>query len=364
MVVQAATRRIICLSPNEVTEEQWRAWQQIQETVPLYSSPYFRPEFTQAVAKVRSNVEIGIIEEKNEPVGFFPFERHRFQIGKPVGGRLSDIHAAIVAPEITWSARELLSGCKLKAWDFQFLPITQTEFAGTHPVEMESSVIDLSKGYAHYESECKKNHGKEFKQLLRKSRKIEREIGPLKLEWQSADRAWLHRMMEWKSQQYHRTKKTNLFSFNWIRQLLENILSHRDRPFAGMLSTLTAGDNIVAVHFGMSSHGVLHYWFPAYDVRFEKYSPGLILLLKMAQAAEKNGLKRIDLGEGQEQYKRNFRTGYTLVTSGGVEVNGLTSLLRNSMRQTRNWMKSSPLGAPARFSARMIRPVRDWLSFR
>lgn len=363
MIMKAVNRSIRSIPVQNVSDEEWAAWDRIQSADPHLASPYFRPEFTQAVASVRDDVEVGIIEQHEEPVGFFPFQRRRFQFGIPVGGRLSDFHGAIVADGVEWSAAELLSGCGLRAWDFDHLPTDQTAFAASGDGPLYSSYMDLSQGYDHYETERKQLGGNQLKQTLRKMRKLEREFERVEFAWQSADAAQLQQMMEWKSQQYRRTGIADVFSFDWTRALLELLHRTEGPQFAGMLSTLSVNDRVVAVHFGIRSRDTLHYWFPAYDVEFEKFSPGLQLLLRMAQSAEEHGIKRIDLGEGVEQFKLSMKTGATEITRGSVELNNFVRTVRRSWRSTRNWMKQSPLGAPARLSAKVVRPLKDWLAF-
>src|SRR5678816_1993574 len=92
----------------------------------------------------------------------------------------------------------------------------------------------------------------------------------------------------------------------WGRELVERIHSAHEAGFAGMLSLLYADDRLVAGHLGMRSRTVWHYWFPAYDAALAKYSPGLILLLKMAENAQSLGLRAIDLGKGLSQYKERL----------------------------------------------------------
>ena len=71
---------------EQLTPEHVAAWADIQRAEAALDSPYFRPEFTQAVAAVRGDVEVGVLEEGGEPVGFFPFQRGRGNVARPVGG--------------------------------------------------------------------------------------------------------------------------------------------------------------------------------------------------------------------------------------------------------------------------------------
>ena len=364
MIMPSASLQVKSVRPERLSEADWDLWSRLQESNADLSSPYFHPEFTQAVASVRNDVEVGILEENGETVGFFPFQRRRFQIGKPVGGRLSDFHGAVIHPDFRGTAAAILHGCGLCGWDFTHLPVSQTVFASAAWKSAESPWIDVSDGFESYLSSQFAGGRNELKHTLRKSRKIGREVGPLSLEWQSADPNLLSRMMDWKSQQYLHTGMRDVFSFAWTRRLLQHIQRQHADSFSGVLSVLRAGDEIVAIHFGMRSRGVLHYWFPAFDPRYKQYSPGVLLLLEIIKAASARGLSRIDLGKGDDHYKKQWANGATSVAEGIVETPSLLRSVRQSWRRTSLWMKTSPFGAPARISARLIRPLREWLSFR
>jgi CelD/BcsL family acetyltransferase involved in cellulose biosynthesis len=82
---------------------------------------------------------------------------------------------------------------------------------------------------------------------------------------------------------------------------------------------LYAGDRPVAAHFGIRSETVLSWWFPAYDVDCSRYSPGLVLLLRLAEAAAAAGILQVDLGKGHEAYKESFKSADVEVAEGWVE---------------------------------------------
>ena len=119
---------------------------------------------------------------------------------------------------------------------------------------------------------------------------------------------------------------------SWAIQTLRNIRDIETDTFAGMLTTAYAGDQLIAVHFGMRSRDTLHWWFPTYDPAFHKYSPGLLLLLELARRAASEGIVRIDLGRGDERYKTSFASGATMFAEGSIE-RPLT--LAGSARRTR-----------------------------
>jgi CelD/BcsL family acetyltransferase involved in cellulose biosynthesis len=69
---------------------------------------------------------------------------------------------------------------------------------------------------------------------------------------------------------------------------------------------------------------------------FARYSPGLVLLLELARAAESVGIREIDLGKGDAQYKTAFATGVVPLLEGSVGASVLSTLpvrARTSARQ-------------------------------
>ena len=129
----------------------------------------------------------------------------------------------------------------------------------------------------------------------------------------------LARLIEWKSAQYRRTGKTDWFSIPWVAALIERLHGVEAPGFAGLLSALWAGDELVAAHFGLRSRTVWHWWYPAYDRQYAADSPGLILDLAMAGHAEAQGLERIDLGKVCD-HKARLMSGCTELARGVVEI--------------------------------------------
>src|SRR5262249_34318420 len=150
-------------------------------------------------------------------------------------------------------------------------------------------------------------------------RRIEREVGPLRFVTESNDLTSLATVLVWKSEQYRRSSSTDLFKPGWIREAVNRILETRVDAFAGVLSLLYAGDWLIAGHFGMRSRRVWHYWFPAYDPEAARYSPGLMLLLKMAEHAPVVRTATIDLGKGMSLYKERLMNSSLLLASGRLE---------------------------------------------
>jgi CelD/BcsL family acetyltransferase involved in cellulose biosynthesis len=168
---------------------------------------------------------------------------------------------------------------------------------------------------------------------------MEREIGPLHFVPHSSDPKLLAQVLAWKSEQYRRSGWPDLFATDWGRALVQGIHGLRSPSFAGVLSLLYAGQHLVAGHMGMSSRTIWHYWFPAYDTRFAKYSPGMILLLKMAQHAEELGFDTIDMGTGIGLYKKRLMNACVPVAEGSVEAPSCLRVLRSMRRQLKSILR-------------------------
>ncbi len=355
--------KVHLVRPRELSGDLVAAWEEILRDEPALDSPYFRPEFVQAVASVRTDVEIGVLEDGNRAVGFFPFQRGRWSVARPVGGRLSDFQAIIARRDTPWSVPELLRGCHLSAWEFDHLLIHQASLEPFHAVVAESSYLDVSHGFEAYQRERRKAGSDSLVQVLRKHRKIEREVGPTRFIAHTDDESVFDQLLAWKSAQYRLTNLTDIFRYPWTVELLKRIWRTQLPGLSGLLSAVYVNDQLLAIHFGMRTPSVVHWWFPAYNRAYDKYSPGLMLLADLGRAAEGLGIRRIDLGKGDEVFKRSFASGSVGVAEGAVDMRPLAGAVRGSWRTARRWLKSSARG-PVRVPLIWLRKVRDRWAFR
>ncbi len=335
---------------------------------PASGEPFFCPEYIQAVASVRDDVYVGILRENGRTVGFFPFQRGDAPVGQAVGVPMTDYHGIITEPGLQCNVRKVIRGCQLAIWDFKYIPRTQKIFEPFHRNELESPIIDLSGGYEAYLA-VKYHPRSEIATLLRK---LAREVGPLHFVEHVSDISLLHMLMQWKANQYRRTGAANLFDSTWPGKLLEKIFATQSKGFAGMLSVLYAGDYIVAMHFGIRSSRVWHWWFPVYDPQYAVYSPGLLLLLKMAESAESLGLDTIDLGHTRRiTYKQRFMNGSVPLWGGSVELPSWYTAARRIQklkthpavailkREVRALVRHTALHLPAHHAKRLFYRVRE-----
>jgi CelD/BcsL family acetyltransferase involved in cellulose biosynthesis len=305
---------------------QLDAWRAIVAGNPLLASPFFAPEFALATGAARGDLSVYVADG-----AFFNFHRRSGNVGAPVAGQLCDYHGLIAPGQSTLSARALLKGCRLDAFDYNHAA-AQPIFVKGAILRTLSPQIGLQHGFDAWRS-ARLEATDTIKSTERKQRKLEREIGAV--EFRAHDpspNAWV-RFLEWKAADYERRGAEPVLSAPWARALLEHIRDTAGPAFSGRFSTLSAGGRLVAAHFGMRSKTHWHWWFPTYDREFNAYSPGLILLLELARAAASDGVCVIDLGRGKERYKRAFADGGAEIYEGSIEIGAtLSGALRRARK--------------------------------
>ncbi|MEX2285629.1 MAG: GNAT family N-acetyltransferase [Planctomycetaceae bacterium] len=357
--------KITVTDGRDLSNDQLAAWGRLQCADSRFRSPFFRPEFTQMVAATRDDVEVGIIEDDGQCVGFFPFQRNRAGVGTPVSSRLSDFHGVVLKSGVHLDPVELIRACGLSAWHFDHLAFARDSFSPFCWFHEFSPYIELPSGFDAYLDERRAAGAGEVMQTLNKKKKSERQLGPVRLEWRTTDKRVLESLMAWKAQQYQRSKIINPFTFPWVVELLERLLQMPDDPdFTGMLSALYIGDRLAAAHIGMRSRRTVHWWFTAYDPELGKYSPGSQLLLELTRESASRGLTRLDLGKGTETYKRAFMTGAAPLALGSIDTRPATRTVRRLWHRTRRWVGASRYRPLALGPWYMIMRVRDQFQFR
>ncbi|WP_344877973.1 GNAT family N-acetyltransferase [Nonomuraea antimicrobica] len=304
------------------------------------------PEFTLTVGELRDVVRVAVIHDGPEIVGFFPFERHPLGIGKPVAAGLTDAQGLVHAQGVEIDPLRLIKDCGLAVYEFDHLVSGQPLLSGRHE-RHPSPIIDLRDGWAHYTDALKLQSGKTYKSTLAKSRKLQRDAGPIRHDYATTDLEPLHTLLGWKTDQYRRTGRTDRFAHKWIVELVERLLATQSESFAGVLDMVYVDGRPMAGHFGLRTRKTLVGWFPAYDPHFAKYSPGLIHHLAMAEQAAGSGIEVIDMGRGQKEYKDKLKTGELEVAEGRVArlgpAAGLHWLMRVPVRKTRATVLANPI---------------------
>lgn len=163
---------------------------------------------------------------------------------------------------------------------------------------------------------------------------MERQLGPVSLEWNSTQPADVDRLIEWKSRKYHGTAL--LFSDPTARGIVKELTASKGDDCRGVVSVLFAGARPTAVHLGLLGPRSLAGWFMSYDPALSRFAPGMMAWNPLAKAAGERGIDQIDLGAGQDTYKFALSNNSYAVTGGGVWVSRAEAAARRAYRRLRH----------------------------
>jgi CelD/BcsL family acetyltransferase involved in cellulose biosynthesis len=314
MVGIMGTADIVTL--DALPESDLEAWHSLRNANAQLDSPYFHPEFSRAVHESGTPVHVVIERDDGRAPTLLP--GHRFgSVFRPVGWPGADFQAPIARPGVAVDPLRLLRVTGLRGFEFDHL----LEVPGFEPwieSRRDSPYVDVAGGLDAYLGRASRSGKDNMGQARRKARKAEEAHGPLRFEAESTDADVLDELIALKRAQYAATGAGDYFAAPERVALVRRLLETRVDGFAGVLSTVHVGARLLAGHFGIRSGGVLHWWFPAYDPEFAAFAPGWILLRELTAAAPALGLTRIDLGRGDDEYKRRAKTGETIVCQGFV----------------------------------------------
>jgi CelD/BcsL family acetyltransferase involved in cellulose biosynthesis len=171
----------------------------------------------------------------------------------------------------------------------------------------------------------------------RQRRRIEKEIGPLRFEFDDRSAEAFDACVRWKSAQYQASGYVDMFASSVNVQLFKRL---QERG-ALLVSSLRAGSTLMAVHFGATNDRRLGSWIPAYDVALQKYSPGRLLLEDMLKASHARGDLEFDFLIGNEAYKFQFATHSRVI--GEVGSPPVSHLLKTKARaQAKAFLDENP----------------------
>ncbi|MEU9101446.1 GNAT family N-acetyltransferase [Streptomyces sp. NPDC048361] len=337
--------------PGDLSAGELQRWRELRSASHAPQNPFMEPEFTLAVGRVRSTARVAVVQGKGEegkgaPLAFFPYQKASLGQGRAIGFGVSDCQGIVGTSQLALTTGELLRACAVSSWEFDNLEAGQSLFVPDASAAYASFVIDVGAGYAAYETILRRQSPKFFKTTTAKERRLGRQVGEVRFVFDERDPAALARLMEWKSAQYRRTGRRDRFARDWISALVQQLAHTRAPGCSGVFSVLYAGGRPVAAHFGLRSRTVLACWFPAYDPEFAKYSPGLVLHLRMAEAAAAAGIETLDLGRGAAEYKNALKTGEIPVYEGAATRLGAGAALhwigREPSRRAHGFVRNRP----------------------
>lgn len=293
--------------------QETAAWDYLCSTVPGLASPFYSLHYIRAVAGSGVDVRVCIFYQQGIICGFLPYQfRNRLlslvKAAEPAGAEMSDYFGLIAQPEFKISPEQLLRLTGLNHFGFSHLDESQLFYC----LKAEQPRIGLrirlegNAGQPLATLHAKKH--KYFQDTERRERQLARAIGPLEFVFDvQEDRPQhLEKLISQKRAQYRSTRTKDALSHHWKRNMLHQLSEYQYETCRGVLSTLSAGDQWLASHFGIMGNGMLQYWLPVYNPDFARYAPGRLLLHRIIQASASAAIHTIDRGEGDTPSKREL----------------------------------------------------------
>jgi CelD/BcsL family acetyltransferase involved in cellulose biosynthesis len=332
------------------------AWHRLRAANPALDSPYFHPGFAAAVHASGRPVQVAVGRDARGAVcALLPTHRERALL-RPAGWPGADLQGPVLAPGSVFPPQLLLTG-GVRGVAFDHLLEPCPDFAPWVESSRPSPLLDTTGGLDGYLGRASRSGKDNMGQARRRTRKAERDLGPVRFAADVVDEDALRRVVQLKRAQYAATGARDHFAEPDRLALLTRLLHTRGTEFGGVLSTLHAGPHLLAAHFGLRSGSVLHWWFPVYDPQFAALAPGWMLLRELVAASPALGIARIDLGRGDDEYKRRAKTGEVVVSQGIVTRRGTYRAVRRARNSMIGAAKSSVLGPGLRSVVRRLRAL-------
>jgi CelD/BcsL family acetyltransferase involved in cellulose biosynthesis len=297
------------LGPDDIAR-----WRSFLQATPALAAPFLSHAYAAAAERCFADVRVLKCVEDGETVAFFPFQfrsaLHRMAgIGQVISDDLADYFGLVARSGFALRSDDLLRGAGLSAMYFTHLEEGQTSFGLSGEQPEPGLRIEFPQGGAAFWSELEKRDKKFLADTQRRARKLKDAHGPLRFVFRREDNGEeLQRLIAAKRSQYGRTGVADPLDSPVKRKFLAEIATLRDSDCRATLSTLHAGDRWVGSHFGLMCGSTLHYWFPVYNPDMRAFSPGRLLIKAIIDAAEENGVTRIDRGAGTSAAKLDFAT--------------------------------------------------------
>lgn len=331
------------LSPADIAR-----WGELQRGQTRLDSPFLSPQWTLAVARAQGEkgqtIKVAIERgATGEALAFLP-TRVRQDVAMPVGAPMCDYQALISAPGATMNPRELLSVLGAARIDFCHMMADDVTLGRHARGQADSWVIETPDGYEAYAAERKTAGVGVLKDIDKKRRKAEREIGPARFTAMSQSRAAFDQLIAWKRVQLLLTHQTDLFKAPWVNKLLDDLFLMRGPEFGGGLYTLHLGERLAAVHLHLRGEHTIHGWLIAHNPDLERYSPGLMLFQDILKSMDGTPYMRLDLGTGDYRFKRELSNARQTVVFGFMGSPSIPSLFLHAAYGVRSVAEALPLG--------------------
>ena len=344
------------LRPQCLTPELAAQWRALQGRRRAWDSPFFAPDWACAVDQARGDeaVRVAVVSDRGKARAFMAVCAGRLT-AIAAGGAMCDYEGLVGDPGPDFDPRTLLGALKVDRYDFSHVLHDAQGFAPHRRGQDVSWIVDLPQGYEAYAAARRSAGVSALKELDRKRRKAEREIGAPVFTARSASQADFERLLALKREQYRATGQTDVLVPDWTRRLLQDLFAAGAPDSGARLFTLHIGGALAAVQFHLMGQRTIHAWMIGHETKFERYSPGLLLFQDILRWMDGEPYNRLDLGYGDYRFKRELSNLQQTLTHGFVGQPSAASLVREAAYGVRRMAEALPLGRASELPGKAMR---------
>ena len=342
--------------PRDLTHQEIARWSELQAADPDTANPFFSPHWARAVDRAQgedSPVRVAVLYDGPRIEGFFP-AKVQGGTAMPAGAPMCDYQGLIASADVSLDARALLAAFGVGRYDFSHMPETQSTFASHVRGTCPSWIVRLPFGYDVYAADKKEESGI-IKDMDKRRRKAERELGPITFTAFSRSKSDFDQLIAWKRENYKESGQTDIFESSWTVALMRELFNSRDPDFGGVLYTLHIGDKLAAAQFHLRGGDVIHAWIIAHDCDFERVSPGLLLFQDILRWMDDTPYTAIDFGPGDYRFKQLLANDTCNVGHGFIGRPGASSFVRSAAYGIRDVAERLPLGQMSELPGKAMR---------
>jgi CelD/BcsL family acetyltransferase involved in cellulose biosynthesis len=320
-------------SLDGITEAEEALFSLFRDANPYLTSPYFSAGFIKAIAPHTPGSMLARFHDGEEIVGFFAYQK-RGQSLQPAGAPLADYHAAVMKAGYVPDWTRLLAAAGAKRLVFNGL--IGDSGLDQAPIVKHRRIAAVPDGFEAWFATQKAGAPRYFKNLGRCTRNVAKDLPDLQFEWTDVSPPLLDWVLSLKVAQYKRSGIHDVFSCGWTRNLLLALAAQRTRSSGLWAGIYRRGEELIAAEICLIDGEDLHFWFPAYNPAYSRYSPGMLLTFDIIRHTANLGLKVFDFGSGGEAYKSPMTIDGPLCCEGQVG-RALTLPIKNDRLQ-RAWL--------------------------
>lgn len=322
--------RVTVVAPGELGPSEARRWAELQEAVPGASHPFLGLTYVQVMGQHRPTARVAVVEDDGAIVAYLPFELAPRRLGTTVGGPLTALDGIVGGDEET-DLRRVVRMAGLRGWRFGHAPAAQVALARHRYVYQFHGhavlAIDLRDGLEAYLA----SRTASFRRAVRaQRRRMEKQLGPVELEWASRRPEDLASLLDWKAARVDPARRTYSPAAS---RAVEALRWTNDDACEALVSVLSAGERVAAVNLHLRRHRALYGWQMAYDPALGRFSPGTVLLTALIEEAARRGVDWFELGFGQDPYKLRLANASYEIASGAVWASRLEASGRAAYRR-------------------------------